>query len=53
MILDKKTMKRKLNNTSRKEDILRLRAIGKTYNEIQKELGFVVWSRHRRRFFAF
>ena len=32
-------MKRVLNNKPRKEDILRLRKEGKTYNEIQEELG--------------
>jgi len=32
-------MKRKLNNTPRKESILALRKKGKTYNEIQEELG--------------
>jgi len=32
-------VKRKFNNIRRKEDILRLREEGKTYNEIQDELG--------------
>jgi len=32
-------MKRKLNNKARKDDILRLRAEGKSYNEIQSILG--------------
>ena len=32
-------MRKKLNNKPRKADILRLRAKGKTYNEISKELG--------------
>mgnify|MGYP001292233296 CR=1 FL=1 len=31
--------KRKLNNKRRKEDILRLRAEGKSYREIERELG--------------
>ena len=30
---------RKTNNTKRKEDILKLRSQGKTYSEIQEELG--------------
>ncbi len=30
---------RKANHTRRKDDILRLRALGKTYSEIQEELG--------------
>ena len=30
---------RKKNNTKRKEDILKLRSQGKTYSEIQEELG--------------
>lgn len=32
-------MKRKKNNTKRKEEILKLRELGKTYNEIQDILG--------------
>ena len=38
-MVQKNRMKRKLNNIKRKEDILKLRKEGKTYKEIEEELG--------------